>query len=462
MYLLKGIRTYGCLGIIVIFALMTPPGVVGQGGGEVDPTDPPAPPIKCRQCNSSTDANCLDNTKMDDVKECAVGTTKCFISNDGGVITRGCYKDNEPCDPSKCKTCDKDGCNDHNICKKCTTEDADCSQTDATAAKYNDICDAYDTQCFVNVKDKKVERRCAGADDQCSNETTCKKSTGFNSNAGYFPTKRVHCYQCAVNDCSDVSSNNVPSKPCLNYVDNDECYMTAESATAVTRGCKSDDSSKCSSGTEQGCLTCNTDNCNNALYEKQQKLKCIQCQGSDCFKEQPATEAKDCEKKILYSDTEACYTLLANSSIQRNCLHNDAAIKEECEKAGESCKVCSNEDGCNRSAESSNFTCIVCRSDENKDCWNDASKVTGKTCRTADSSPEEGCFHGIWNGIAIRGCYIDADAKTKATCADASNKQCNLCHTANCNIGQSSSGAQSLSVFVGLLVVMLSVVWYTN
>ncbi|XP_061388474.1 protein psiQ-like [Musca vetustissima] len=381
--------------------------------------------------------------------------------DDGGVITRGCLKADQDCTGGNCISCDTDKCNNHNICKKCTTDDADCSQTDVSDKKYNDICTAADTQCFVNVKDKKVERRCAAADDSCSSDTTCKKTTGSLSNAGLFPSKRIHCYQCAVNGCSDVTANSVASKPCRNYIDNDVCYMTAESATSVTRGCKSDDTSKCSSGSEQGCVTCSTDNCNNALYERQQKLKCIQCQGSDCFKEQPTSEAKDCEKKILYSDKEACYTLLADDTIQRNCLHNDAAVKEKCEKAGESCKVCSDSDGCNRSAETSNFQCIVCRSDETPECWNDAAKVSGKNCRTGASSPEEGCFHGIWNGVAIRGCFIDADAKTQTTCADKNNNQCQLCHSSKCNT-EKSSGAQSLGVFIGLIMAMLSVIWYTN
>ncbi|XP_005187592.1 protein psiQ [Musca domestica] len=446
MYLPKGIATYGCLGILLVFASLTPR--VGA--------------IKCLKCSSNDDQNCLDYTKIV-AADCAEGVEMCFTSNDGGVITRGCLQKDQPCEASTCKSCTGDSCNNHNICKKCSTDDADCSQTDGSLVKYNEICESSTTQCFVQVKDKKVERRCATADDSCNNDTTCKKTDGSISNAGYFPTKRIHCYQCAQTDCSDVSVSAVPKKPCRNYVDNDECYMTAESATAVTRGCKSDDNAKCGTGGgEQGCVTCQTDNCNNSTYERQQKLKCIQCQGTDCYKEQAAAEAKDCEKKILYSDKEACFTLVADGDIQRSCLHNDAATKEKCEKAGDACKVCSNEDGCNRSAESSNFQCIVCRSDENKDCWNDASKVSGKKCRTGESSPEEGCFHGIWNGVAIRGCYIDADAQTQAICSDAKNKQCTLCHTANCNTGKSSNGAQAVGIFVGLIIAMLSVIWYTN
>ncbi|XP_061397345.1 uncharacterized protein LOC133333026 [Musca vetustissima] len=257
MYWLRGINTYGCLGVILVFALM-----VSSGNA-----------LNCYQCNSNDDPNCLDNSKLEEAKTCeGDGVTKCFVSNDGGVITRGCLKADQDCTGGNCISCDTDNCNNHNICKKCTTDDADCSQTDVSDKKYNDICPAADTQCFVNVKDKKVERRCAAADDSCSSDTICKKTTGSLSNAGLFPSKRIHCYQCAVNGCSDVTANSVASKPCRNYIDNDVCYMTAESATSVTRGCKSDDTSKCSSGSEQGCVTCSTDNCNNALYERGQGL----------------------------------------------------------------------------------------------------------------------------------------------------------------------------------------------
>lgn len=180
--------------------------------------------------------------------------------------------------------------------------------------KYNEICEAADTECFSNVKDKKVERRCAASADTCTdaNSATCKKCKGANCNTGIFPDGRKQCYQCNGTDCADVTSHSDWLKVCLNFVETDECYMFADDSQAVTRGCKSDDGTKCSDATKAECELCSETKCNDKTY-----------------------------------DTK--------------------------------------------------FTCIACRSDEEQNCWNNADKLTGKPCRTTESSKEDGCFHGIWS-----------------------------------------------------------------
>ncbi|XP_005187591.1 uncharacterized protein LOC101899648 [Musca domestica] len=189
-------------------------------------------------------------------------------------------------------------------------------------------------------------------------------------------------------------------------------------------------------------------------------IKCLQCDSkanADCSDNTKIT-ASDCADTL--ADATECFVSNDGTVVTRGCLAKDQACNSP------NCLKCTGnaETGCNTNNISlpTEFQCIVCRSDENKDCWNDATKFTGQKCRTGDSSPEDGCFHGVWNSVAIRGCYIDADAKTKATCADATNNQCKLCHTANCNTEKSSSGAQSIGIFMGLIMAMLSVVYYVN
>uniref|UniRef100_A0A1L8EIA9 DUF753 domain-containing protein n=1 Tax=Haematobia irritans TaxID=7368 RepID=A0A1L8EIA9_HAEIR len=457
MHTTKGTTTYGhrlLIGVYIATLLMTMVSAQEE-----------TPKMKCFQCSSKDSQECLDYSKLQ-TKECDEAT-KCFTKNDNGVITRGCFTSNVECSGDNCKLCDANAdtaCNNHNICKKCTGDDVACSQTDASADKYNDICATSATECFVNVKDKKVERRCASDSDSCdASSSTCRKTSGAISNTGIFPSSRIHCYQCSESGCSDITTSNVKSQPCQNYDVDDQCYMLAESDTKIERGCKSDSGSKCSGSTEDSkdCYSCKTDNCNNSTYKKNQKLKCIQCEGSDCFKEQQASEAKDCKEEILYNAEESCITMLTNSGIYRGCLHDNAEYAEECGKENSSCKKCNTTDGCNKEAEENSFTCIVCRSDEKKECWNDADTLTGQTCRTGSSSPEEGCFHGIWNGVAIRGCMIDADEKVKATCLDDNNHQCRACNTKDCNKEKSSSG-QSISIFTGLIIMMISAIWYLN
>ncbi|XP_059221417.1 protein psiQ [Stomoxys calcitrans] len=455
MHSIKGTTTYGRLliGISIATLLLT------LATAEVDPV-----PIKCFQCSSKDSNDCLDFTKLQ-AKVCSnTAATKCFTKNDAGTITRDCMGGGD-CTGENCKTCDgTDACNNHNICKKCSTDDALCSQSQVTDIKYNSICDSSTTECFAQVKDKKVERRCAAAQDTCdATSTTCKKSAAALSNQGFFPAKRIQCYQCSGSECSDPSTATILAKPCANYVDNDQCYMTAESAAAVVRGCKSDDGTKCSddAGDKSNCFTCSADSCNNSAYEKIQKLKCIQCEGDDCYKEQQASDAKDCKEKILYNAEESCITTFTKDGIYRGCLHDNPTLAEECNKDGTSCKKCNSGDGCNKEAEENTFTCIVCRSDIDKKCWNEADS-TGQKCRTGESSAQEGCFHGIWNDVAIRGCVIDADEKTKATCLDANNHQCRVCYAKNCNKDKSSSAPQSVTIFTGLLVMMISAIWYLN
>ncbi|XP_013108814.2 uncharacterized protein LOC106088064 [Stomoxys calcitrans] len=391
---------------------------------------------KCFQCSSADNSNCLDYSNLHS-KDCAndSGIDKCFTRNDDGIISRGCLMKSEECPVDICKSCSANAehaCNSHNICQKCSTNDPNCSQQKLFNAKYNEICESSATECFVNVKDKRVERRCATTEDKCdATSKTCRKTPLGNSNFGIFPTRRLLCHQCAGAECVDVATINSEIKPCGNYVDDDKCYIFAESSTLMVRGCKSDDNSKCASGHEEGCFVCNTDYCNNSGYEKMQKLKCIQCEGPTCLRHYQPEEAKECKEKILYNGEEQCFTMTTTKSgaIRRGCWYNIAdALKAECTKTGTLCKKCNSGDGCNGAAIENPFTCLVCRSDIDKSCWNRSAQLKGKKCRTGEGTKEQGCFHGIWNGVAIRGCMMDADEKTKATCLDATNQQCRTCY----------------------------------
>uniref|UniRef100_A0A1L8E6H3 Putative secreted protein n=1 Tax=Haematobia irritans TaxID=7368 RepID=A0A1L8E6H3_HAEIR len=285
MHTTKGTTTYGhrlLIGVYIATLLMT------MVSAQEEP-----PKMKCFQCSSKDSQECLDYSKLP-AKECDEAT-KCFTKNDNGVITRGCFTSNVECSGDNCKLCDANAdtaCNNHNICKKCTGDDVACSQTDASADKYNDICATSATECFVNVKDKKVERRCASDSDSCdASSSTCRKTSGAISNTGIFPSSRIHCYQCSESGCSDITTSNVKSQPCQNYDVDDQCYMLAESDTKIERGCKSDSGSKCSGSTEDSkdCYSCKTDNCNNSTYKKNQKLKCIQCSIFNSMKDRIAS-----------------------------------------------------------------------------------------------------------------------------------------------------------------------------
>lgn len=277
--------------------------------------------------------------------------------------------------------------------------------------KYNEICDDGVNSCLMKVDNKLVVRGCNKGNTDCgSDDTTCKTCKEVNCNTGIFPTKRINCYQCSGSSCLDIATNTELTKPCLNYVADDKCYTLGKSETDMIRGCQSDTKdNQCSSSTTQGCLFCSADNCNNLKYKYDQKLKCHRCTSSDpandCFKEQTGKESQNCEKQLLYTDKEYCYARLDNGKIERGCLSdNDKVTLENCAD-DEVCTKCNNADGCNSKAMESKFTCIVCRSDINENCRDNADKFEGKPCRTAESSPADGCFTGIWSKYCWT-CYL--------------------------------------------------------
>ncbi|XP_065357857.1 prestalk protein [Calliphora vicina] len=429
-----------------------------------------ADPISCVQCGVA--AKCSTNLG-ETAQACPTDAntyTKCFTQIDtSGNIVRGCKTAEEAtaCTAENNCVLTDAGKNNQLICKKCDGTDEKCSQTDMTAndLKYNQICAEGVKKCIKKVANKLVVRSCASDSDitQCTDANTCETCDSVNCNTGIFPTKRINCYQCTGSSCTDVATNSLVSKPCPNYEDKDQCYTKGKSETDMTRGCKSDTKDNQCTATGEGCVFCSSDNCNNLKYKYDQVLKCHQCSSNDatndCFKQQTGQEFKNCEKQILYSDTEYCYTQLTSDTINRGCLHDNADLTLDNCKDGDSatCNKCNNANGCNSKAQTIEFTCIVCRSDLNEKCWDDADTLTGQKCRTSTSSAAEGCFHGIWNGVAIRGCMVDASKQNQQVCKDKSNLQCNDCYKKDCN--NLKSGAAQHGVQFALLLIVLTTLW---
>lgn len=460
MKIIKGNLTYGFL--IALIAIQ-----VSYTLGEETA-------IKCVQC---TGTGCDANVNSLAATVCTDLTAEsCSTKIDAsGIVTRGCLLPAQEADCTEANNCSKTDAekNKQLVCKTCAASDAECSQTAMTdnTVKFMKICNANQAQCIINVKDKKVIRGCASADDvtACTDATTCKVCDNVFCNTGIFPTARINCYQCTESTCNDVTANNIASKPCLNYVADDKCYTKGTSETTMKRGCQSDvdtTANECSAEKE-GCLFCKDSNCNNLKYKHDQALKCYQCTGSstakDCFNKQSGTDFKNCEKQILYNDVEYCYTRVNGDTITRGCLHDNTELTVDNCKDDSVCTKCTtkDKDGCNSAEFSSIFTCINCRSDDDPKCWNDAGKMTGKECRTAEGSAADGCFHGIWNGVAIRGCYIDADERQQYVCKDVNNDQCRICKTKDCNKENSSNGASTISMYFGLWLMILASLWYT-
>ncbi|CAD7000330.1 unnamed protein product [Ceratitis capitata] len=422
--------------------------------------------ITCMSCDK--DENCLNGVATTTCEN----ATKCFTRvNDDFSITRGCLKDEDlaNCTTPSCVHCESgDNCNNQSICKTCdSTTDPKCAQTDASTLQ-SAICDKSNTQCMISVLESKTERGCITEELQktCTDEKTCKMCTGGACNVGIFPESRISCHQCAnTTDCANTQSNSSSAAlPCLQYVENDKCYMYGSDETHVTRGCISDvgEANKCAKSVDEKCQTCNTTNCNSLSYMVDQSLKCIKCSSKDnaqCTAAQVASTAENCANKIPYYAEGKCYTLTADDGVMtRGCFYDLGETDQAaCTASSEKCTTCTNENGCNNAAEA-DFTCIRCRSDEDTQCRWEADKLTGAKCtNTVQTADDKKCFWGTWQtDLVIRGCLIDLNPRDQFICNDAKVAICQTCTTANCN---TKGGATYLLLSNGLLAFGVLTLW---
>ncbi|XP_030384184.1 uncharacterized protein LOC115631548 isoform X2 [Scaptodrosophila lebanonensis] len=379
-----------------------------------------------------------------------------YIYTGTGKVTRGCGA-KDSCPSGNCFSCSEDSCNTHIICKKCDATDASCSQTNADDAKYNQVCNVSNS-CIKQVKDKQVVRGCV-ADNPCgsANTDTCNVCKDANCNVGIFPEKRRLCHQCENSSCNDVSS--ASPTPCLLYDAAEKCYTKGDSADTMVRGCQSDTAAKCSAGnTDDKCLTCDSaDGCNNLKFER--TVSCFQCSdATDCAEAQDSN-ATECSKPVSYLQANECYSQVKNGLALRGCfIERDEQLGTCSEET--SCTSCASA-GCNKAALDVTFTCVRCRSDNFGGCRNNAANIGGEKC--SNSTAEEKCFWGQWDGIVLRGCLSDADYLTTYQCNNPKDNRCHTCTTSNCNT-KAPSGAstlQSLGVGLNLLLVFgfLSARW---
>ncbi|XP_067625351.1 G surface protein, allelic form 168 [Eurosta solidaginis] len=386
-----------------------------------------------------------------------------------GTVSRGCFLNTTECKQETCVTCDTDNCNNNNICKTCdSSNDPKCAQTEATDVK-NAICAKADTKCMISVLESKTERGCVTDDfaKKCTDDKKCKMCGGSICNVGVFPTDRLYCHQCKETDsnCSSATTTNA-ALSCLLHVENDKCYMYGSDAEHITRGCTSDPgpTNKCAKLDDTNCRACDTNNCNDWSYKIDQPLRCIACISKDnakCAWGQSASNAKSCEKKIVYSAEPKCYTRTdENEVVTRGCFYDlDEASQTACAD-GKNCTVCTNSNGCNN-VDAKNFTCIQCRSDNYAGCLNESKGMDGGKCRhVVESDADAKCFAGVWNdGLVIRGCFIDLEVRDQYTCNNTNNELCYVCDGANCNTKNLNNAARNLILTNGLLVFGLFILW---
>ncbi|XP_055839023.1 uncharacterized protein LOC129907015 [Episyrphus balteatus] len=421
--------------------------------------------IKCIQCDSSTE-NCKTNPTAITATECSsTDSTKCYtLVENNGNIKRGCVlSSEEKCEGKNCKSCEGDGCNKENPlrCKLCkSSETSDCAFWKSPDSIPFEMCADGITTCRMEITDDNhTSRRCSIKDDKECPSGKCSTCTDSGCNKDIFPTNRRKCYQCKSDNanCAKTPTADM-SSACLLFEDPDSCYEYGTSETSMSRGCKSDTTEyqKCTSETpKEKCKECTADNCNSDEFKVASTVKCIKCSSeeSTCVGSQSSDKAQECSK-IEYWKANGCYTNRVEAGkVARGCL-----AEFDCSGNSATCSSCTT-NACNIDDKSAS-SCYKCRSDENAKCVDAYAENNYKPepCRNTLTIAEGfQCYVERWNGIVIRSCLSDADAKSRKHCLDTNQKTCKTCKGDNCNTEKAPDSAYSIALTSGLLAACLLV-----
>lgn len=376
-------------------------------------------------------------------------TDSCYTQMFGEfVIAKGCLSDLPPSNPlyedcmqssSNCPTCSTPDCNKGKTsCFKCNSaDDADCSEI-ASLKNYETECEA---ECVTKLDDEGYTVRGCIEDfpefdkENCKSSDRCQVCTDKNCNNAILPENEVlRCFQCEGSDSACLEAT-MPSmmKACRKYVPGDGCYVLAENATWIVRGCLSDltEEALC----DGLCLDCNEDGCNDQPVLKQNSLVCVSCKGADC---QGQKEGKRCTEKIILGREDSCYQYDDGQIVQKGCLSDlmldeESEVKESCETWDEeTCKLC-NYDACNGEY----HYCVSCDSSKDPECAGRIGTVSEALRKDCDVSRCVSRYKD--NTTVIKGCASATEPceKNDPYCSECEGNLCNnipfpadriLCH----------------------------------
>uniref|UniRef100_A0A336MP54 CSON002700 protein n=1 Tax=Culicoides sonorensis TaxID=179676 RepID=A0A336MP54_CULSO len=221
---------------------------------------------------------------------------------------------------------------------------------------------------------------------------------GYFCNNQIFPENRMQCYQCE-EGCQKIDPENHKIKPCVNYKENDECFVIALDSNTTYRGCTSDVNTL-------GIETCNDQNyskyCLKNKFNDQDSIdnsfSCMTCErkipegldiiNGNCYDNK---KVSSCGPVLLGREPDKCFTIMEPELIQRGCLSLGNNM-QDCNEAGDNCNICSQS---------------VC----NNEIYRDNNGI---------KNVSRGCLHTIPNEIL------------KNECASNSTN-CKICEATECN-----------------------------
>lgn len=270
-------------------------------------------PLACVQCTPNENDNCKVIDKNTTAIKCAptvIGYKNyCYTYHKEQTVTRGCLYEASDSIFDTCKT---------NTSASCTI----CNQTDCNRAPITNATIPLNNLNFNNSERGK------------SHSQVTRPKKGEN---------RLHCYRCNGTEECDLKESffwrptpcGIPSKydRCFTFIqhkgENTEnifnfqcCLLNIYISVSfyfvdqkIYRGCLSDSSDErlmcdLSQKYKLGfCDICSGSGCNNQPKEVKPKLSCLKCNDEkSCALAQNASDAKPCQKNVLFGDKESCFT----------------------------------------------------------------------------------------------------------------------------------------------------------
>lgn len=293
-----------------------------------------------------------------------------------------------------------------------------------------EACEEGITECGVWVDGTVTIRGCI-PENLPENLETCNEDL---CNTFEWPVGRKQCNQCSGRACVlDPGTETV----CVNYQEDDECYVVVQEIDRAFRGCTSDATDTegkqiCSSLAE----FCQIGDQNSQRGYQDPILSCVQCtfkinQENDesCItKAQPGL----CAVSILLGrPSDQCFTSFDTQTLIRDCILT-GANRLICQNT--QCSTCDT-NGCNNERYFLR-KCIQCDSSQDPNCI-DKPELTGLSNCAADNEVDNACFREEKREVGVeltvrRDCVNALSTAEEAQCLLQTNN-CKVCFEDECN-----------------------------
>ncbi|XP_061387381.1 uncharacterized protein LOC133322397 [Musca vetustissima] len=315
------------------------------------------------------------------------------------------------------------------VCYKCDSISFEgCATTlNDTEIPYED-CGSSTLWCATAIVDNVTYRGCSSSTPSigASYRKTCQINL---CNKGVYPPGRMKCHQCSGEGCQ-MKPMGKPH-PCLNFSEDDACYLDIRSPDQVYRGCKSDRNHTIS----DRAIFCDYNGCNDASSTG--TLKCAHCDSHqrlgckmDLTSSSNISQYEVCEMKTTLDNSNTCFIYKNLDHVVRGC--SDRHMTDEMRQHKDRLTECTGHDLCN-SANMPFQQCLVCNSESGKDddCRFTPSLVRSSYCGSPEASS---CFAVEYENWHVeRGCGRPpkrADINRQYECDEG--KECNATPFVRC------------------------------